>query len=98
MPLRGFAFASLAVCALAALPLTAIANEYPTRPISLLNGYPPGATTDIIARQYANQVEKTLGVPIVIENRPGAAQLLAIGNLIKARPDGYTLLLAAGGA
>lgn len=76
----------------------AVSADYPTKPIHFLNGYPPGASTDIIARQYANKVEATLDTPLVIENRPGAAQLLAIGNLINAAPDGYTLLIAAGGA
>lgn len=98
MFLKSLVVGSLIACALIALPPDAFAKDYPTKPIHLLNGYPPGATTDIIARQYANQVEQTLGVPIVIENRPGAAQLLAIGTLINARPDGYTLLIAAGGA
>jgi tripartite-type tricarboxylate transporter receptor subunit TctC len=79
-------------------PLASEAQSFPDRPIDLIVGYPPGATVDLLARQYAVRLEQALGVPVVVQNRPGAAQLLGISNLVNAAPDGYTISLMGGGA
>jgi tripartite-type tricarboxylate transporter receptor subunit TctC len=71
--------------------------SYPTRPIRLIVPYPPGAGTDFTAREVGQQFSKTLGQPVVIDNRPGAAATLGHAVASKAAPDGYTLLLGTTG-
>jgi tripartite-type tricarboxylate transporter receptor subunit TctC len=70
---------------------------YPSRPIRLIVPYPPGAGTDFTAREVGAQFSKTLGQPVVIDNRPGAAATLGHAIASKAPPDGYTLLLGTTG-
>ena len=70
----------------------ASAQGYPSRPIRLLVGYPPGGAADIIARLYGQGLSVRLGQPVVIENRPGTGGNLASDAVAKASPDGYTLL------
>lgn len=77
-----------------AVPLSASAQSYPTRPIQLVVPVPPGGTFDIVARLVANSLSKRLGQQIVIENRGGAGTNLGTGIVAHAAPDGYTLLLA----
>ena len=82
---------------LAALALTSFghavqAQNYPTRPVTLIVPFPPGGATDMIMRALALATEKYLGQSIVIENRPGAAGTLGPANMAAtARPDGYTV-------
>ncbi len=71
---------------------------YPDRPIRLLVGFPPGGSTDAMARIVQPGVEKLLGQSLVIENRAGATAMIAIDAVAKAMPDGYTLGLGGGGA
>lgn len=68
--------------------------NYPTKPIKLVVGFPPGASSDVVARLIANRMSEQLGQPIVVENRPGAGSNLAADAVARAAPDGYTLLLA----
>jgi len=65
--------------------------EYPTRPITLIDPYPPGGTLDIQARAFAAIAEKLLGQPVVVVNKPGAAGMIGSAEGAKAAPDGYTL-------
>ena len=78
-----------------ALAVPAIAQAqtpaFPTRPISLIVPFPPGGTTDIAMRALAEAATKHLGQPIIIENKPGAANTLGAAQVARARPDGYTL-------
>ncbi len=67
------------------------AADYPSRPITLLIGYPAGGTTDIQARFLVKSMEKTLGQPIIVSNQPGVGGALAVIQLKRAKPDGYTL-------
>jgi tripartite-type tricarboxylate transporter receptor subunit TctC len=82
----------------AALPTAsrfAWAQAYPSRPVRLIIGYPPGGSADITARLTGQWLSERLGQPVVIESRPGAATNLATEAVVRASPDGYTLLLVA---
>ena len=76
-----------------ATPL-ALAQEYPTKPIRFVVPYPPGGTTDIVARGIALKLSERFGQQVVIDNRAGASTILGAEAAAKSAPDGYTLLLA----
>jgi tripartite-type tricarboxylate transporter receptor subunit TctC len=71
--------------------------NYPTRPIRIIVPYPPGGSTDPTARAFGNWFSEKFGVPVVIDNRPGAGATIGHGLAAKATPDGYTLLLGTSG-
>ena len=85
--LGGLAMPVLATGALAQAP------AYPTRPITFWIPFAPGGGTDIIARGIQPIVQEELGQSLAVENRPGASGTLAVGQLARARPDGYTMLM-----
>lgn len=72
---------------------SASAQDYPTRPVKWVVGYPPGGATDIIARLIGQRLSEKLGQQFVIENKPGAGNNIATESVINADPDGYTVLL-----
>ena len=76
----------------------AFAQSYPSRPIRLIVTFPPGGSTDIMARALQPSLEKTLGQPIVIDNRPGAGGAIGLDAVAKANPDGYVIGIGAAGA
>jgi tripartite-type tricarboxylate transporter receptor subunit TctC len=79
----------------ALLPGFVLAQEkYPSKPVTLLVPFPPGGVADIVARSLAPALEKKWGQSVVVVNRPGAGGALGTGQLVNARPDGYTLLVA----
>src|SRR5262245_12301841 len=85
----------------AALPIvsgSARAQAYPSRPVRLLVGFPPGGGADTTARIIAPWLSERLGQPVVIENRPGASSTLAAQAVVSSPPDGYTLLSLGGSA
>jgi tripartite-type tricarboxylate transporter receptor subunit TctC len=88
---------ALGLIALAVMAAASIggakAQDYPTRPVKWVVGYPPGGATDIIARLIGQRLSERLGQPFVIENKPGAGNNIATESVINAPPDGYTLLL-----
>ncbi len=81
-------------CTLGAVAATGLAQaaEWPERSITLVVPYGAGGTTDVSARQLATMAEKTLGQPIVVENRPGGSGANAMRFVASAKPDGYTLI------
>lgn len=82
----------------AILPLPALAETYPDRPIRFVIPWPPGGTNDIVGRLVADGMTARLGQPIVIENRGGAGGALGAEVVAKAQPDGYTMLLGGSGS
>jgi tripartite-type tricarboxylate transporter receptor subunit TctC len=82
-----------ALMMLVALTAGAAAQDYPSRPIKFMHGFPPGGNVDIIARLLGNEMGKGLGQSIVIEPKPGGAGSLAAEAVARSEPDGYTLLI-----
>jgi tripartite-type tricarboxylate transporter receptor subunit TctC len=87
----------LAICAAAAAPLAALAQGFPDRPIRLLVPYAAGGPTDNMARVMQEPLQKFLGQPVIIDNKPGASGVLAAREVIRAKPDGYTLFFVNNG-
>ena len=81
--------------ALAALGALAFAQDYPSKPIRLIIGFPPGGSNDIVARQLAPRLSDALATQVVVENRPGANATIATELVARSAPDGYTLTLAS---
>ena len=94
---RALARRSLLVAGFAALlvPGLAAAQDYPTRPIKLIVGYPPGGSNDIVARIIAPRLGEVLGTTVVVENRAGVSGVIGADAVAKSAPDGYTLLAAS---
>jgi tripartite-type tricarboxylate transporter receptor subunit TctC len=80
----------LAACA-CTVAGAALADDYPSRPIKFIVPFSPGGSSDIVARLLAKDAEKAIGQPFVIENKPGAAAMIGLNELVQARPDGYTI-------
>jgi tripartite-type tricarboxylate transporter receptor subunit TctC len=95
--LRLVAAAFASVATLGAICSTAHAQTYPTKSITLVVPLAAGTGMDSIARLYGEQLSHTLGKPVVVDNRPGAAMMLALTALARAQPDGYTLGVATSG-
>jgi tripartite-type tricarboxylate transporter receptor subunit TctC len=87
---RGFLYFSIVAAALL-LSLSAHAQTYPSRQISLIVPFPPGGSTDTTARILAEHMSATLGVPVIVENVGGAGGTIALGRVARAAPDGYTI-------
>ncbi|MCL4182117.1 MAG: tripartite tricarboxylate transporter substrate binding protein [Burkholderiaceae bacterium] len=75
----------------AGLACRAFAQDYPSKPIRWVVGYPPGGGSDMVARTIADQLRKELGQAVVVENRPGATTAIAAEAVARAAPDGYTI-------
>jgi tripartite-type tricarboxylate transporter receptor subunit TctC len=71
----------------------AASGAWPARAVTIVEGYPPGGVTDLASRAIAERMTRELGVPVVIDNRPGAATSVAATAVARARPDGYTLVM-----
>ena len=81
-----------------AFSCAAAAQSYPARPIRFIVSFPPGGSSDLIARAIAPRMGEKLGQPVVVENRAGAGGMIGVDAIAKAPPDGYVIGLAAAGA
>lgn len=96
-PLRRFGAIALVFAGMLALAAPAARAAFPEQPIKLVVGFPPGGGGDLYGRLIANAMGKTLGQTVVVDNRVGAGGNIAADIVSKARPDGYTILLAMSG-
>jgi tripartite-type tricarboxylate transporter receptor subunit TctC len=87
---------ALATALTLCVPVAARAQDYPTRPIRLILPVPAGGSVDTMARIMAEKLRQKLGQPVVVENRPGAGNLIGIEAVLTAAPDGYTFLFGPG--
>jgi tripartite-type tricarboxylate transporter receptor subunit TctC len=95
---RKFLHLAVGAAALPAMPRSAWALDYPTRPVRIIVGFPPAGGNDVYARLIAQWLSQRLGQPFVVENRPGAGGNLGTELVAKSPADGYTLLLVGSGA
>lgn len=95
--LRGVGVRSLVCASVAAFAMAlatdASAQSYPDRPVRIVNPWAPGGTADILARAIADKLPAALGQPVIVENKPGASGNIGSDQVVKAKPDGYTLLV-----
>ena len=90
---RQFLHLAAGAAALPAVSIVARAQSYPTRPVRIIVGFAPGGPADLIARLIGQSLSERLGQQFIIENRPGAGSNIATEAVVRAPPDGYTLLL-----
>ena len=93
LPRRTFLHLAAGAAALPAVSHIAWAQTYPTRPVRIVVGFPPGGGADITARLIGQWLSERLGQPFIIDNRPGAGSNIATEAVVRAPADGYTLLL-----
>jgi tripartite-type tricarboxylate transporter receptor subunit TctC len=93
LPRRNFLHLAASVAALPAVSRTAWAQAYPSRPVRVIVPFPAGQATDSIARLVGQSLSERMGQPFVIENRTGAGGNIGTESVVRAAPDGYTLLL-----
>jgi tripartite-type tricarboxylate transporter receptor subunit TctC len=91
---RSFLHLATGAAAFPALPRITIAQAYPSRPVHIMLGFPPGGSSDVIGRLIAQWLSERSGQPFVFENRPGAGSNIGTELVARAPPDGYTLLWA----
>jgi tripartite-type tricarboxylate transporter receptor subunit TctC len=95
LPRRQFIRLATGAVALPAMPRLAGAQSYPSRPVRLIVGFPAGGSADIVARLIGQSLSERLGQPFIIENRPGAGSNIGTETVVRAPPDGYTLLMVS---
>src|SRR5262245_11468686 len=98
LPRRNFLHLAALAAALPTVSRFAWAQTYPSRPVRLIVGFPPGGGADIVSRIMAPWLAERLGQQVVIENKPGASSNISIQTVVNSPPDGYTLLLVGSSA
>ena len=93
LPRRKFLHLAAGAAALPVISRVATAQAYPSRPVRIIVPFPAGQATDTIARLVGQSLSERLGQPFVIENRTGAGGNIGTESVVRAAPDGYTLLL-----
>ena len=96
-PLRRLAILAIALPVALAVPSIALAQTYPTKQVRVIVPYPPGGSTDILARVLAEKLTPALGQQMIVENRAGATGMIGAEAVAKSPPDGYTLLMGVNG-
>jgi tripartite-type tricarboxylate transporter receptor subunit TctC len=91
---RRIVLAALAAASALALSGAALAQAWPAKPVKIIVPYPPGGTSDILARAVGQKMAETYGQPVIVENKAGATGNIGADFVAKSPPDGYTLLLA----
>ena len=95
LPRRQFLHLAAGAAALPVVSRFAWAQAYPSRPVRIIVGFAAGSGSDIVARLLGQWLSERLGQPFIIENRPGAGGNIATEAVVRAAPDGHTLLLVA---
>jgi tripartite-type tricarboxylate transporter receptor subunit TctC len=90
-------FLAAAACLLTCLPLAAAAQAWPDKPLRFVMSAPAGSSIDVLGRTIADKLKDRLGQPVVVENKPAAGGTVAVEDIAKAAPDGYTMVLAFNG-
>ena len=92
--MKKFLLAALALCLAPFAALAQSADKYPEKPIRIIVPFAPGGSVDTLGRLLAQRMNEGWGVPVLVENRPGAANMIGTQSVATAPPDGYTLLIA----
>src|SRR5438105_15758029 len=92
-PSHAWRFLAMVLMACVATSSALAQSPYPTRPIRLLVPFAPGGGVDVVARIVGKRVSEKLGQPILVESKPGGGGAIAVGELMRSEPDGYTLLI-----
>jgi len=90
---RNLVFAAVAACTLG-IAAPALADQYPTKTVTIVIPFPPGGTLDVVGRMLAQKLTEQLGQSFIVDNRPGAGGTIGASAVKNARPDGYTLLFS----
>src|SRR3954469_19774859 len=90
---RFFALLAAAICVGLVNHPASAQDKYPSKPIKIIVPYAPGGATDIVSRIVGEQLKNILGQTVLTENKPGAFGIVAIEEMARAKPDGYTLMI-----
>src|SRR5690242_9574352 len=83
------------IAAVAALPSLAFAQAWPAKPVRIVVPFTPGGTTDFVTRLVGLELAKSLGQPVIVENKPGAGTVIGVDAVAKSQPDGYSFVCVA---